>query len=304
LKNASVLFVATEGEHTRVEPLVAALRREGRRVTLTLDVDDALGLSTPDVLIVTAAAGVELFAAFDLPVGAPKRIALCETESFDTAITAMRAGADELLVLPSAAELNAACSPRHPATLRVHTERSYDEIYLVGPNIPGGTHRPVLDLLAFTTRLGHERALRFRIATAMALAVEGVARHAYADTEGSLEISASVSNSRLAMTLTDRGAGYDPAGLDHLRSLTERLDLASGLEGTTLSMEFELAPMRFEEQAPELDELDYLDPSACRELTELVRAGDLDLHQAVAPTLGRLLDAGRLASDPINCLSA
>ncbi|MDF1799713.1 MAG: hypothetical protein P1V81_11090 [Planctomycetota bacterium] len=304
MKHATILFVATQGELSRVDPLAAALRREGRRVTLTLDVDDALGLPTPDVLIVTAAAGVELFAAFDLPVGAPKRIALCETESFDTAVAAMRAGADELLVLPTASELTAACTPRHPATLRVHTERSYDESYLVGPDIPGGTHRPVLDLLAFCTRLGHERALRFRVATALSLAVDGVAHNAYPATEGSLEVSVRIADSRLALSLVDRGAGYDAAGLDQLRSLTERLDLASGPEGTTLSMEFELAPLRFEEQPPELDELDYLDPSACRELTELVRAGDLDLPGAVAPTLGRLLDAGRLASDPLTCLSA
>jgi len=314
MRPLELLFVAAVDEHAKVEPLVAGLRRAGHRVALELGADEVLGRPTPDVLVVTEAAGLELLAAFEAGEHTPWRIALCGERDFELAAAALRAGAEDLLVNPTIAELVAAVQPRPASSLRIHTPRSATETYLVGPGMPACEARPVLDLLAFTTRLGLERAWRTRIATAVGLAVENARSHAYPEAEGPLEMVVELTGQTLTVTLADQGVGFEPAapdalgaldalrGLDLIDALTERLDVTSGPDGTTLQLEFELTPVRFEEEAPGLDELDHMDPASCRELMALATSGDLEVPAHLMPTLGRLLSARQRSGDPVSCL--
>ena len=205
--------------------------------------------------------------------------------------------------------------PRPAGAPRIHTPRSSAETYLVGRDLPASGTRPVLDLSGFLTRLGLERAWRTRIATTAALAVDNACSHAYPGTDGPLEVHVELEDQTLTLTVVDHGVGYDPTavatspqdaptGLDLIHALAERVDVTSGPEGTRLVLTFELAPVRFEEETPALDELDHLDPRACRELLALAKGGDLDLPAFLMPTVGRLLSAPARSADPTACLFA
>ena len=314
MRTLDVLLLAGPDEHDRVRPLAGALRRAGHRVELVLSVDEALGLPTPDALVLTAAAGPELLHAFEAGPCTPWRAVLADEPDFDVAREALRAGADELLVRPTGEELVAALRPRRAGTPRIHTTRHHAEAYLVGADLPAATLRPVLDLSAFLTRLGLERAWRVRAATALGLVVDNARRHAYPDADGPLEVTAELVGERLCLGITDQGAGFDVTatgsdevqGLDLVRALCERVEVTSDPTGTRLALELELAPARFDEEPLALDELDHLDAASCRALRALAADADAgpELPASLLPTVGRLVAATARAADPTACLFA
>ena len=123
-----VLFVGTDTEQGRLDDLAAGLRRRGHTTALVASADDALGMETPDVLVVTEAIGHGLFQAFALPTGSPRCVFLVAKPTFQIAATAAHAGARELLHQPTLDELAHAIEAgevRPEPEPLTHFERSY-----------------------------------------------------------------------------------------------------------------------------------------------------------------------------------
>lgn len=297
-----VLLAGTCAELSELGELAAGLRRFGHSVAIARSTEEALGQPTPRVLVVTEAAGSNLFQAFNLPTGRPRGIFLSKSHDFQAAATATRHGADEVLGTPSLDALAEAVERRSAPVSS--PSRHELEVHL-GAN---EAHRGVLELLAFTTRLGVERGLRLRIgsATSELLALAGGPRtlraHLCGDPLGS---------DRLQVEVDDLSGHLDKADGDDFelaRSLSERLDVASGEQATTARLEFVLCPTHFAEDPAGLDDLDYFDPACLRELRDVLQdAGEhngrdlFKLAPAAAATLMRLAAAH---SQPLTALFA
>lgn len=302
-----ILLIGTRHESSRLEELAAGLRRRGHSTQLATDIDNALGMETPDVLVATEALGATLFYAFQLPTGSPHGVFLINSANFQLSCQAARAGAKEILLVPTIDEL---CDAVERAPIRFsvvpagHFEHTYTSDF---------TQSAIRDLLAFTTRLGLSRGLRVRIVTAASELLNNVKQHAYGSAAGPLTIYMRLSNDpvgidRLNLEVIDHGVGTrsierdseTPAGLDFVRALAERLDVTSNPDqGFAARAEFALAPLYFSETPAGLDELDYIDPIALRELHSVMCSGSEDvvrLAPALAPTLGRLHTAGQDAA--------
>jgi len=310
-----ILFVGSDHEQGRLDDLAAGLRRRGHTTALVSSTDDALGMETPDALVVTEAIGPGLFQAFALPTGSPRCVFLVAEPTFRIAAAAAHAGARELLHQPTLDELaraiEAGDARPEPEPL-THFERSYTS---------DQPHAAVRDLAAHALRLGLSRGLRVRIATAASELLHNVAQHAYpADADhgglGPVTLFARLASDplgidRLSIEVVDHGAGATsidasgdaPQGLDFVRALAERVDITTAPgEGFCVRAEFALATQYFDETPAGLDELDHLDPITLRELHRAATSGEdlARLAPALAPTLGRLQTAGL---DPLSSLT-
>ena len=302
-----VLLIGTPHEAARLDELAAGLRRRGHSTQIATDIDNALGMETPDVLVATEALGATLFFAFQLPTGSPHGVFLINSANFQLACQAARAGAKEILLAPT---IDALCEAveRTPKRFSVVPAGHFEHTYTSEQ-----TQTAIRDLLAFTARLGLARGLRLRIVTAASELVNNVKQHAYGPTAGPLTIYMRLSNDpvgidRLNLEVIDHGTGAQsieldsdkPSGLDFVRALAERLDVTSNPNhGFAARVEFALAPLYFSETPAGLDELDYIDPIALRELHAVMCSGSEDIERiapALAPTLGRLQYAGQDAA--------
>lgn len=305
-----VLLVGTPDEVARLDDLAAGLRRRGHSTQIAQGVDSALGMETPDALVVTEAVGVALFQAFSLPTSAPRGVFLVEQAAFELACEAARVGAQDILCRPTIDALATAIEQGPARALPAPTSH-FEQVYTSDQ-----VHTAVRDLLAFGTRLGLTRGLRMRFATAASELLTNAAQHAYGDTLGPVTVYVRLSNDplgidRLSLEIVDHGAGADevqapgagPSGLDFVRALAERVDLTTTPgRGFAARAEFALASLYFDETPAGLDELDYIDPIALRELHSVMTSGEdvARIAPALAPTLGRIQAAGR---DPLASLS-
>lgn len=295
MKKASpthVLLAGTSDELAVLSELASGLRRLGHTVAIALNTEEALGQPTPNVLVVTEAAGSSLFQAFNLPTGSPRGVFLSKSQNFDAASQATRHGADEVLGTPTIDQLAEAVE-RKPRASAAFAAREL-ELNLSAQD----RHRGMLELLAFTTHLGLERSLRLRIATA--------ASELVTTTTGPVTLSVCLAGDpigidRLVLEMTDfegELVTHEDERLDFARALSERLDVTTDGASATVRLEFVMAPANFDEDPAGLDNLDYFDPVCLRELHAVL--GDAaegfgsDLHRlapAAAATLLRIASA-------------
>ena len=71
-----VLLIGTPHEAARLDELAAGLRRRGHSTQIATDIDNALGMETPDVLVASEALGSTLFFPYQVPTGSPQGVFL------------------------------------------------------------------------------------------------------------------------------------------------------------------------------------------------------------------------------------
>jgi len=304
------------------------LRNQGHEVVCHEDQKEFLSAPEPDVYLLGPALadgtrGLDLLESMRRAGRSAPVVMLDERPSFAEMRRAVELGATDLLLRPQdASELIRALERAHAAraprprlevTPGAHTcVRSYSsEESSVG--------RAAREISAFLVNEGVVNAHRVRIASALAEVVDNACRHAYPRGTGEIVVRAEVQRSRVQVSVTDQGSGFDTArvrldrvpaplpgargarpssvsssdkGLGRVERLCEHHELFSGPQGTRIELTFELTPVRFDEEAEHLAETDFLDPERARSLIKALRKGRTDLS-GVAPgmalTIGRIL---------------
>lgn len=324
----------------RTTVLSEILRSQGHEV---VECDDRQGLlSERDVdlyllgrALSDGTRGLELLEALRSAGRSAPVILLDDRPGFDEMRRAIELGANDIVLRPEeegelARSIERACAARVPrpridTTPRSHTcERRYE----IDETTVG---RAAREISAFLVNEGVVNAHRVRIASALAEVVDNACRHAFPDKKGEIEVSAEVQNTRVQLTVSDSGRGFDadrirlervpPAlpgarrgalsssmgatssstGLGRVERLCESHSIASNAQGTRIELTFELTPVRFDEESEHLAETDFLDPSRARSLIASLRKGRADLSSVppgMALTIGRII--GGLGGTPDN----
>jgi anti-sigma regulatory factor (Ser/Thr protein kinase)/CheY-like chemotaxis protein len=304
------------------------LRDQGHDVVTHDDQRGFLNAPEPDVYLLGPALsdgtrGLALLETLRRMGRSAPIVLLDESPSFADMRRAVELGATDMVLRPQdSAELAAALEraraaraprPRIDVAPGDHgCERSYAaEASSVG--------RAAREISAFLVNEGVVNAHRVRIASALAEVVDNACRHAYPGGAGEIVVRAEVQRTRVQVSVTDQGRGFDAArarlervpaalpgargarrssrsssdtGLGRVERLCEHHELFSSPEGTRVELTFELTPVRFDEEPEHLAETDFLDPERARSLIRSLRKGGTDLSgvpPAMALTIGRIL---------------
>jgi anti-sigma regulatory factor (Ser/Thr protein kinase) len=308
----------------RASVVAETLRSQGHDVATPGSERELLSLPEPDLYLLgrelaDGKRGLALLEALRSTGRTAPIVMVDERPGFDDMREAVELGADDFVLRPLeegelASAIERACASRAPrprldAEPRAH---SCERRYTIDETTVG---RAAREVSAFLVNEGVANAHRVRIATALAEVVDNSCRHAYPRGGGEILLRVEVQGSRVQLVVEDRGSGFDIAraklervpaplpgaggkrtssstGLGRVERLCEGHDIASGPEGTIVSLTFELSPVRFEEEPGHLAETDFLDPTRTRTLLASLRKGRADLS-AVAPgmalTIGRIL---------------
>lgn len=302
------------------------LRKQGHEVVSHDDQEGFLSAPEPDLYLIGRALadgtrGLELLESLRQTGRSAPIVMLDEKPSFEDMRRAIELGATDMVVRPleagalSAAieRANAARAPR-PRIDVAPSAHSCVRSYAIDESTVG---RAAREISAFLVNEGVVNAHRVRIASALAEVVDNACRHAYSAGTGEVIVRAEVQRTRVQVSVTDQGHGFDAArvklervpaalpgargasrssssntGLGRVERLCEHHELASGPKGTRVELSFELTPVRFDEEAEHLAETDFLDPSRARSLINALRKGRSDLSSvppAMALTIGRIL---------------
>jgi anti-sigma regulatory factor (Ser/Thr protein kinase)/CheY-like chemotaxis protein len=260
-------------------------------------------------------------------------VLLDERPSFADMRRAVELGASDLVVRPlDPGELARALERAHAARAprpRIDAASGAHGIVRTYSTDASTIGRAAREISAFLVNEGVVNAHRVRIASALAEVVDNACRHAYPGDSGEIVVRAEVQRTRVQVSVTDQGRGFDAArarlervpaalpgargarrssrsssdtGLGRVERLCEHHELFSGPQGTRIELTFELTPVRFDEEAEHLAETDFLDPERARSLIDGLRKGRTDLSDvppAMALTIGRILgglDPGRPSS--------
>jgi anti-sigma regulatory factor (Ser/Thr protein kinase) len=312
----------------RSSEVTEILRAQGHDVVWHEDQRGILSAPEPDVYVIgpslaDGTRGLDLFEAVRRAGRSAPIVMLDERPSFADMRRAVELGASDLIVRPldagelgrAIARAQAARAPRPSidVTSGAHAcVRSYS-------SDESSVGRAAREISAFLVNEGVVNAHRVRIASALAEVVDNACRHAYPRGTGEIVVRAEVQRSRVQVSVTDQGRGFDTArvklervpaalpggrgprrasstssdtGLGRVERLCEHHELFSGPQGTRIELTFELTPVRFDEEAEHLAETDFLDPERARSLIQALRKGRTDLS-GVAPgmalTIGRIL---------------
>jgi anti-sigma regulatory factor (Ser/Thr protein kinase)/CheY-like chemotaxis protein len=310
----------------RADSVSELLRSQGHEVVAHDDQAAFLSTPEPDVYLIgrvlaDGTRGLELLESLRRTGRSAPIVMIDEKPSFEDMRRAIELGATDMVVRPlEAGELPRAIQraldaraprPRIDVAPGAH---SCVRSYAVDETTVG---RAAREISAFLVNEGVVNAHRVRIASALAEVVDNACRHAYPRGEGEVVVRAEVQRTRVQVSVTDTGCGFDEArarlervpaalpgargasrasssskGLGRVERLSEHHALVSGPRGTRVELTFELTPVRFDEEAEHLAETDFLDPSRARSLIHSLRKGRTDLSSvppAMALTIGRIL---------------
>lgn len=179
----------------------------------------------------------------------------------------------------------------------------------------GVSGRAAREVSAFLVNEGVVAAHRVRIASAVAELVDNAQRHSRSR-DGRVTVACELNGNRVRLEVQDRGHGFDvenvkldrvpaalPAarkarvpqaggGLGRVELLAETFQADSSASGSRIQAEFQLTPVRFDEEAEALADTEFLDPSSARKLIAALRGGTADLSGVSAPlavTIGRII---------------
>jgi anti-sigma regulatory factor (Ser/Thr protein kinase)/CheY-like chemotaxis protein len=310
------------------------LRSQGHDVVWHEDHRDFLSAPEPDLYVIgprltDGTRGLDLLESIRRAGRLAPIVILDERPSFADMRRAVELGASDLVLRPTdAGELIRAIERAHASRAprpRIEVEPSAHTCVRSFSSDESTVGRAAREISAFLVNEGVVNAHRVRIATALAEVVDNACRHAYPRGTGEIVVRAEVQRTRVQVSVTDQGRGFDTArvrlervpaalpgergarrnpspipspspssdtGLGRVERLCEHHELFSGPQGTRIELTFELTPVRFDEEAEHLAETDFLDPERARSLIRSVRKGRTDLS-GVAPgmalTIGRIL---------------
>ena len=302
------------------------LREQGHELVCHEDEKAFLSTPEPDVYLLGPALadgtrGLELLESLRRAGRSAPFVLLDEKPSFEDMRRAVELGATDLVLRPlDAAELTRALERAQAARAarpRIDVapgNHGCVRSYSVDESTVG---RAAREISAFLVNEGVVNAHRVRIASALAEVVDNACRHAYSRSAGEIVVRAEVQRTRVQVSVTDQGRGFDTArvklervpaalpgargprrssssdtGLGRVERLCEHHELFSSPQGTRIELTFELTPVRFDEEAEHLAETDFLDPERARSLIHALRKGRTDLSgvpPAMALTIGRIL---------------
>jgi anti-sigma regulatory factor (Ser/Thr protein kinase)/CheY-like chemotaxis protein len=323
------LCIAYGDEPSRRAALVSEiLREQGHEVVSHEDQEAFLSEPEPDLYLLGPALadgtrGLALLEALRRAGRSAPIVLLDEKPSFEAMRRAVELGASDLVVRPlDAGELGRALERAHAARAprpRIDVEPGAHACVRSYPVDASTVGRAAREISAFLVNEGVVNAHRVRIASALAEVVDNACRHAYPGRAGEIIVRAEVQRTRVQVSVTDQGRGFDTArvrlervpaalpgargarqgsssssdtGLGRVERLCEHHELFSGPQGTRIELTFELTPVRFDEEAEHLAETDFLDPERARSLVDALRKGRTDLSgipPAMALTIGRIL---------------
>jgi anti-sigma regulatory factor (Ser/Thr protein kinase) len=315
--------------------LVRILEDLGHEVSTHDEPSGPLAESEPDIYLLgqtlaSGGRGLDLLQSLRRTGRRAPILLLDEKPSFDDMRRAVELGATDMLLKPfgsddvskalERAHEKGSRGPRIDVEPRSH---SYTRSYQAQEGSVGQAAR---ELSAFLLNEGVVNAHRVRIASALAELVDNAARYAYKEPDGEINVSADVVNTRVFLTVKDTGIGFDassarlecvPAalpgrasssrrassstGLGRVERLCEGHDVDSGPAGTSIELTFELTPVRFDEEAENLAEVDFLDPARAHSLIAALSNGHPDLSgmpAAMALTVGRIIGGIENGSRP------
>lgn len=310
----------------RARVVAEILRSQGHEVVEHGDARALQSAPEPDLYVLgrrlaDGTSGLELLEALRGSGRSAPVVIIDDRPGFDDMRRAVELGAADIVLRPLeegelARALERACAERLPKP-RISAEpraHACELRYAIDSTTVG---RAAREVSAFLVNEGVVNAHRVRIASALAEAVDNACRHAYADGRGEIALTVEVQRTRVQLTIEDRGHGFDVArsrleripsalpsargaakrtpsttGLGRIERLSEGHEIVSGPDGTSVSLTFELTPVRFDEESELLSETDFLDPSRARSLIASLRKGRADLSgmaPGMALTIGRIL---------------
>lgn len=309
--------------------LCAALRRRGHSVQLAADEPEALEQASSDVLVldhdIASTDGLALFQALRARHPHTHALMVAAMPSLELCRAAMRAGAADLLSKPwSVDELIAAVEAAPESG-----EEQRTRLRLTQPSSEHGLNTCLLRLSAFALEQGVGPGARVRLVSACAELCDNVARHAYGDGLGPIELIATRERDGIRLRIGHRGPSLDPVaallgglpgalpsnaqhapaereqcseplrqsaaseaarGLSRVRALVEDVRFLELEEGSCVELWVEDAPLGFaEEGALDLSDAEWLGPDQARALIARAGAGTEELSPALRAALGRLL---------------
>jgi anti-sigma regulatory factor (Ser/Thr protein kinase)/CheY-like chemotaxis protein len=315
----------TVADATRKAGVVAeALRAQGHEVVVCDDGATLLAAAAePDAYVLgpsltDGSTGLELGEQLRRAGKAAPLVLIDPAPSFETMQRAVRLGVADFVLDPLAPtslrdalrRCQAQGRPsRRPVAVQPHAiARSY-------PLEEGVSGRAAREVSAFLVNEGVVAAHRVRIASAVAELVDNAHRHSDSR-DGRVTVACELNGSLVRIEVQDRGHGFDvdgvmldrvPAalpstrkertprpggGLGRVELLAEDLRAHSTESGARIEAEFQLTPVRFDEEAESLSDTEFLDPTSARRLIAALRGGTADLSGVSAPlavTIGRII---------------
>lgn len=321
----SLEILIVEGEDPITFALAAALGKRGHRVATARDVETALGLPTPDVLVCEArlsgACGFDLLSAITERGERARSVLLLSEPTVEDCLRAVRLGAAALLTKPfrladlvravEAEEVGArrprpeAASHSAPASPASFVEDSvFRRDYAA---LPASMDRCARELVSFCTLHGVPPSTRARIAGAVCEIVDNALRHGQPDVGSPIRVRGRFEKNWLHVEIEDAGVGFDPrspgaalplgpalTGLARAKALSDGFSLSTSPgAGTRLGLRFCVSSVAFPDAEDDLSEADFLTPQRARHTLLGLMEGKTPevtgISPAIAVVLGRLL---------------
>ena len=322
-RRLSVLLVSDDA--SGAGSLCAALRRRSHSVRIATAAEDALAEERCDALVLDLdleLSGIDALALYDqLRARQPQAhvVLLAAVPSLELCRAAMQRGAADLLSKPWPLDEVLAAVERAPEP----SEGERKRLRLTQPSTESGLDHCLRRLSAFALEQGLGPGARVRLVSACAEVLENVARHAYGEGLGPIELCAEREQDGMRVRVRDHGAGLDPVhallegtpaalpggeresreappqpepelgrGLGRVRSLVEDVRFLELAEGSAVELWAVDAPLGFAEEGPlDLSDAEWLTPEQARALAAREGEGARGLSPALRAALGRLMAA-------------
>jgi len=301
-------ILIVEGEDPITAALAAALGKRGHRVATARDVETALSLPTPDVVVCEArlsgACGFDLLSAITERGERARSVFLLSEPTVEDCLHAVRLGAKAILTKPfRLADLVRAVEAEDSSFRRAYAA-SFES-----------TDRCARELVSFCILHAVPPSTRARIAGAVCEIVDNALRHGHLGERDRIRVLARIEKSWLHVDVEDGGAGFDPrspravlplgpalTGLARAKALSDGMIVSTSPgAGTRVDLRFCISSVTFPDAEDDLSEADFLTPRRARDtLLDLMDGKTPELtgvSPAIAVVLGRLL-AGPDPFDP------
>lgn len=323
-------ILIVEGEDPITVALAAALGKRGHRVATARDVETALSLPTPDVVVCEArlsgACGFDLLSAITERGERARSVLLLSDPTVEDCLRAVRLGAAALLTKPfRLADLVRAVEAEEASTRRSSDETASKtlpassvadfEFRRAYAPVPDSMDRCARELVSFCAFHGVPPSTRARIAGAVCEIVDNALRHGRLGEGSRIRVAGRFEKNWLHLEIEDGGAGFDPrspgaalppgpalTGLARAKALSDGLGISTSPgEGTNITLRFCASSVAFPEAKDDLSEADFLTPQRARDTLLGLMDGKTPevtgISPAIAVVLGRLL-AGPDPFDP------
>jgi len=305
-----------EDELAIANAMACALESRGHTVAVARNVQLALALPRPDVLIadteLPGLSGLDLLEQYKRSGLVPRTVFVTSNPSLEDCRRALKLGAAEFLAKPFRLEELVSAVEQSIDELNAQFEQSYLAT-------PTALETCLRDIAAFATQRGIGPTCRARACTAAGELIHNVLAHAYEFSEGAFRVTATLERRDFVLQISDQGLGFDSdeladevmadgGGLRRAAALAEDIDVRSEPErGTTVTLRFGAYRVDFEGcDHADLTEYDFLTPETSRELLATLQLEDgesfFQLTPALAVVVGRLLagpDPKRLAAQAL-----